>query len=118
MEIEGFNTITATRFVKNFKNYTKFHKSISKFIKSFYKLTKKTEKTIDLTVVMSGFRDKELEEKLLELGGKVSNSVSKNTNYLIVTDITSSSSKIDKASKLNVKIISRQNFNKILTNYS
>ena len=31
---------------------------------------------------MSGFRDKELEEKLADLGGKVSNSVSKNTTYL------------------------------------
>ena len=117
MEIDGFNTITASQFVENFKEYVKFHKSILKFIKSFYK-AKKNNKTIDLTVVMSGFRDKELEEKLVDLGGKVSNSVSKNTTYLIVTDTNSTSSKITKAKKLKVKIINRDNFNKILANYN
>ena len=67
-----------------------------------------------MTVVMSGFRDKELEQQVIELGGKVTGSVSKNTTHLVVIDPDSTSSKITKAKKLKVKIISKDNFVKMI----
>lgn len=53
---------------------------------------------------------KELQAKIESLGGKVSGSVSKNTNYLINNDIESNSSKNKKAKELNVPIITEEDF--------
>lgn len=53
---------------------------------------------------------KELQSKIEELGGKVTGSVSKNTNYLINNDIESNSSKNKKAKELNIPIISEDDF--------
>lgn len=106
MDIDGFSSITVNQFVDNFKEYNKFHKSISKFIK--LKNVKKPNKKLDMTIVMSGFRDKDIQSKLEEMGGKVSNSISKNTTYLVVIDPKSTSSKITKAKKLGVEIISKE----------
>ena len=53
---------------------------------------------------------KELEAKIDSLGGKVTGSVSKNTNYLINNDINSPSSKNKKANDLNISIINEDEF--------
>lgn len=63
-----------------------------------------------MTVVFSGFRDKDLEKRLVDLGYNVASSVSKNTNYVIVKDLTSSSSKVQKAQSLGVSIIGLDEF--------
>ena len=47
------------------------------------------------------------------LGGKVTGSVSKNTNYLINNDINSTSAKNKKAQELDVPILSEEDFKKI-----
>lgn len=51
---------------------------------------------------------KECKEQIENAGGKVSGSVSKNTNYLVNNDITSSSSKNKKAKELGIPIITEQ----------
>ena len=56
-------------------------------------------------VCFSGFRDKEAETKLQEIGYVIVDSVTKETNILIVKDKTKSSSKIEKAKKLGIKIV-------------
>lgn len=75
-----------------------------------------TSSTIQgLTFVVTGdvykFKNrKELEAKILELGGKLTGSVSKNTNYLLNNDINSPSSKNQKAKQLNIPIITEDQF--------
>lgn len=114
--IDGFDTITASQFVSNFKNYVKFHKMISKYIS--LKTNKKQNKKLEnFNIVMSGFRDKELKEKILNLGGKITESISKNTTYLIVKDKDVITSKISKAKKLNIKIVDKDEFNQILNKF-
>ena len=56
-------------------------------------------------VCFSGFRDKEMEKKLEEMGYVIVPSVTKETNILIVKDKTKSSSKIEKAKKQGIKIV-------------
>lgn len=53
---------------------------------------------------------KELQAKIESLGGKVTGSVSKNTNYLINNDKESTSSKNKKAKELNIPILSEEDF--------
>lgn len=56
----------------------------------------------------------ELVEVIENYGGKVSNSISSKTNYLINNDIDSTSSKNKKAKQLGIKIISENELSKML----
>ena len=52
----------------------------------------------------------ELQEKIESCGGKVVGSISKNTHYLINNDVSSTSAKNLSAQKLNIPIISEDEF--------
>ncbi|MDY0132311.1 MAG: NAD-dependent DNA ligase LigA [Desulforegulaceae bacterium] len=67
------------------------------------KQTKITDKTFVITGKMEGYTRTELEKLIKDMGGKVSNSISKNTDYLIAGE--KAGSKIDRAESLGVKII-------------
>ena len=58
----------------------------------------------------TGIEAKELVESL---GGKVTGSVTKKTNYLINNDTTSNSSKNKKARELGIPVISEEEFLKL-----
>jgi DNA ligase (NAD+) len=116
-EIDGWDTKTATLFVNNFDDFIDFYNSIKKYItiKKATKIT--TTKITNMTFVFSSFRDKELQETIELMGGKVSTSVSKNTDYLVVKDdlvLENKTEKIKKADALGVKIITRINLVKLL----
>lgn len=54
---------------------------------------------------------KELEQQVIDNGGKISSSVGNNTDYVIAGE--NAGSKLDKAKKLNVKILTEDEFKKI-----
>ena len=60
--------------------------------------------------VTSGFRDKDLEQQIIERGGKIVSSVSKKTNGVIVLDMEQTSGKIKKAKESGVKIYLKEEF--------
>lgn len=82
--------------------------------KSNNKSNSKLDKFKDKTIVFTGFRDLELEERLEFAGSKISNSVSKNTNLVVASDPNEKSKKIIKATELKVKIISKDEFYKMI----
>ena len=59
---------------------------------------------------MTGFRDKELETKIMDVGGKISSSVSKNTFAVLVKNLEETSGKVDKAKELGVDVLTRDEF--------
>lgn len=66
-----------------------------------------------ITGSLSSYSNRDELKALIEsMGGKVSGSVSKNTNYLINNDINSASAKNQKAKALNIPIITEDEFNK------
>ena len=68
-------------------------------------------KTFVITGKLNHFKNRdELVKKIEEYGGKVTGSVSKNTDYLINNDITSMNGKNKKAKELGVKIITESQF--------
>lgn len=72
-----------------------------------------------LTFVITGsvitFKNRDDFKELVEsLNGSVSGSVSKNTNFLVNNDVTSTSGKNKKAKELNVNIITELDFNKMI----
>jgi DNA ligase (NAD+) len=115
--IDGWDTKTATLFVNNFDDFINFYNSIKKYITIKQAVKIKTTKITNMTFVFSSFRDKELQEMIELMGGKVSTSISKNTDYLVVKDdsvLDNMTSKIIKAKELGVKIITRINLVKLL----
>ena len=67
--------------------------------------------TFCVTGKVSIFKNRdELSAFIESKGGKVTGSVSKNTNYLINNDTESTSAKNKKAKELNIKIIGEQTF--------
>ena len=68
-------------------------------------------KTFVITGKLNNFKNRdELISKIESLGGKVSGSVSKNVNYLINNDITSTTGKNKKAKELGISVISEEDF--------
>jgi len=111
--IDGFGEIYANKFVENFKSFTKFFDKLNDIYNLDYLKKIKNDKDDKLSgkiFVMTGFRNKELEEKIEKLGGKISNSVSKNTYIVICKDKNENSSKLEKAKKLKIKILELKDF--------
>ena len=117
--INGIEEKTSTLFVNNFGDFIKFYDSIKKYVKleEVKKIESKKGEFTNKTVVFSSFRDSILQKQIEEMGGKISSSVSKNTDYLIVKDnsvLNDPSEKIKKAIELNIKILTRDKLIKLL----
>jgi DNA ligase (NAD+) len=70
-----------------------------------------TGKTFVITGKLNHFKNRdEIKSCIESLGGKVSGSVSKNTNYLINNDVNSTSSKNSTAKSLGIPILSEEDF--------
>jgi len=78
-------------------------------------LTDLTGKTFVVTGEVTTYKNRnELGDLIISLNGKLSGSVSKNTAYLINSDITSVSGKNQKAKEVGVPIITEQQFNEMI----
>lgn len=107
--VEGFDK-TSSDIYNGLKDFNNFFKSIEEFItfeeKDQVDNTLKGEK-----IVMTGFRDVDLQEKIESRGGKVSSGVSKKTTMVIAADVDSTSGKVKKAKDLGIPVISQRDFN-------
>lgn len=118
VEIDGIGQVIAESVVHYFEN--EHNQEILRRLEGILQLEKVEESTKTatlegLTFVITGsvhhFKNrKEVKEKVEELGGKVTGSVTSKTNYLINNDQASSSSKNKKAKELNIPIISEEEF--------
>lgn len=108
--IKGVERTTAKKFIENIDKYLDFIK-INKIECNFKEKNKKIDNPeLEINVVFTGFRDSELEKFIESNGGSIKTSISNNTDYLIIKDSETTSSKIKKAKDLNVKIITKNEF--------
>jgi len=119
LKIGGFDEITANQFSDRIHEFIGvFEKIPIKYQKLIIKnseIKKVSEKFKGKKFVFSGFRNKEWEEYIVENGGELVNSVSKNTSYLITTkkDLDEgSNSKVAKAKEVGVEIVTKEDFEK------
>jgi len=112
--IHGIGTIIANEINDFFNN--QYNKSILKELKLLgvnpIQNNNKTDELKGLTFVLTGTletltRD-EASEIIKKMGGKTSSSVSKNTSYVLAG--ANAGSKLDKAQKLNIPILTEQDF--------
>ena len=66
-----------------------------------------------LTGTLSKFSRNEMRDLIIKLGGAVSDSVSKNTDYVVAGE--NAGSKLEKAKELNVKILTEEEFEELVT---
>ena len=98
---------------------SKTYRSFCDGIKPFYKFLetnglelrpsekkeiKSNGKCAGLKVCFTGIRDKELEDTIIQEGGEIVSGVSRKTTNLIVADLSSNSSKMQKAKELGMAI--------------
>ena len=116
--IDGFDIKTATQFVDNFQTFINYYNELNEIYDLSY-LTKIKDIKNDInsnnlfngkTVVFTGFRDSELEKKVIDNGGKMGTSVSSKTHLVVCIDENENSSKIKDAKKHNIKIITKNEF--------
>ncbi len=118
-EINGWEEKTSSLLVGNFDEFIKFYDSVKKYVT--FKAGPVSSTTTKgpfsgKTVVLTGFRDKALQEKIENQGGKISSSVSKNTNYVIVKDqtvIDEPTDKVSKAIELGITILTKAKADKM-----
>ena len=109
-QLDGFSDKTTDKIIVNLPKANKFLEQVKPYVLYESKEKEHTEKLKDITVLFSGFRNEELEKRIVSNGGKILTSVSKNLKILIVKDKEGSSSKIEKAIKLNIKILFEEEF--------
>ncbi len=102
-----FNTSSNIIMIKELLNYIKIENVEQKLINSPYK-----DKTVVLTGTLETMSRDEAKQKLNNLGAKVSSSVSKNTDYVIVGEQPGSKAK--KAKELNIPIINENEWVEII----
>ena len=115
MSIEGYDILTAKRFVKNLSTFKTFIASLKNIIDVNTISNKKPTVNFDNSfnnevVVLTGFRNKILKKFIEERGGRMATTISGKTTLLITKDAESSDSKIKKAKNVGVKIITYDEF--------
>jgi DNA ligase (NAD+) len=69
-------------------------------------------KTLVVTGTLEKYTRQEIEELIEQHGGRAASSVSKSTDYLVAGE--KAGSKLDKARKLNVRVISESEFEQLI----
>jgi DNA ligase (NAD+) len=112
MRVEGFSDKSADKIIENVEYADKFIQRLSNFATFKTKIVV-SDNLKGQKFVFSGFRDKVMETSIVERGGKVTSSISKNTNGLILPIKSDKlTGKSEKASNLGVPIYSKHEFTK------
>jgi DNA ligase (NAD+) len=115
-ELDGFQDKTTQKFVDGFPKFVKYFNKINKIINIEYLIEPTTKVKGDLfdkkKIVLTGFRNAEIVSFIENNGGENSSSVSKNTFLVICADIDEISGKLDKARKLDIPIMTKEQFMK------
>ena len=125
ISIKGIAMTTATKIIENIPEFISFlnktgleyklqnNEDIKKnnqdnentsFIKN------KNHPLLDKYIVMTGFRDKMLENKIIELGGYCENAITKKTFIVLVKDLQETTGKAEKARKMGITLMLPDDF--------
>jgi NAD-dependent DNA ligase len=120
--LSGFSSKSAKEFVKKIKLFIDFISDNSlgeKLVKKVESILKSDDSSeiIDKThvlynkkILLTGFRDKSLQEEIEKVGGIIESNFKKDLNYLITKNSETKGSKVDKALKKEIPIITVSDF--------
>lgn len=122
LNIPGIAEQTADAFLKGILGFLKFLEEIGQTYKIMNNSSSSSIKKENYsllqgkTIILTGFRDKELENKIIETGGKIGSSVSGNTFMVLIKSSEEKmtfTGKIAEAKKRNIPILNIEDFIKI-----
>ena len=109
LTIKGFAKKTAEKFVDGIDDFKEFIDTAGLLdkLKNYKPVVNKDGILTNIKVIFTGFRDKILQEKIKNEGGKVVSQVNKDTNYVIVSDKNPepNTDKYEKGKQLNIIIL-------------
>jgi NAD-dependent DNA ligase len=116
-KVKGIAEKSATSFVENIEVFRNFIKECGldnklHLYKDLVQPLLKIDALFNKTIIMTGFRDKNLEDKIKSAGAKIGSSVSKNTFIVIVKNLEEDTGKASDAKKLGVPLITVDEFYK------
>lgn len=128
--IDGFGEKTSELFVKNIPKFMEFLSEIKQThkLKEYQKQNKKhaeqkenfenpQHKLYNKNIVFTGFRNKVIQEKIEQIGGKITNVINKKTFILVIKEndaLTGGSKKVAKAKELKISIMVFDDFVKMV----
>jgi DNA ligase (NAD+) len=116
--IKGLGKDSVDPFIEHIPEFLQFMKDCG--LES--KLTLSSEKPIekpsvntnhplyDKAILMTGFRDKSIEEKIASVGARIASGVNKKTFILLVADKDATNTKVEEAKRLNIRIMTPAEF--------
>ena len=114
LNVKGIAENTASRFISNIPEFLKFleetglESKLNKVQKQ--KIVQEGHSLFGKKILMTGFRDKVLENKLIEVGAEIASSVSKNVFMVLVKDLDETTGKAEKARQLGIELMTPENF--------
>jgi NAD-dependent DNA ligase len=116
--IKGMAKKTAESFVQSIPNFIQFiqetgltHKLEQVEVEASTEKVKDTSNPLfGKTIVMTGFRDANIQQALKDVGAKLGSSVSKNTFAVLVKDLAEDSGKAQDAKKLGIQLMTPEEF--------
>lgn len=114
-KVDGFSEKTAKKIISGIPKFESFYSPLKDFI-SFKKdeVQLLGDKLKDRKFVFSKFRDEKLVQKILSLGGSVSESVSSKTYAVVTLNEGDNSGKIDKAKALGVLVMTKKELESVI----
>ena len=110
LAVEGFSEIMTDKVIENIDYAVQFVDEISKYA-SFVDDTRVSDSLVGQKFVFSGFRSKEIEQKIEDRGGKTVTSVCKKTSGIVVESKGGKASgKVVKAQTLGVPVYTKDEF--------
>jgi DNA ligase (NAD+) len=116
-QLPNFGVLTAQHIVSGLKSY----RSLINELLTFIKIEDEQDREGPLkgqsflfTGTLSQMKRAEAEHEVIELGGTIASGVSKNLSYLVLGDEGKAGSKLDKAKKLGIRILSETEFFEII----
>lgn len=103
--VDGFEHKTAAKIQSGYSTFLEFYRQVSKYVTVAPFQAKKEGTLSGKTFVFTGFRNSELEKKIVDVGGKMGTTVSSKTTYLVTAEANSTSGKATKARELGVTVI-------------
>jgi DNA ligase (NAD+) len=103
--VDGFDVKTATKIANGYGPFLDFMNAIKPYFTLAKYEAKKQGTLTGKVFVFTGFRSKELEDKIVNAGGTMGSGVSSKTTYLVTAEPNSTSGKAVKARDLGITVI-------------
>lgn len=109
--LQGFQTKTAKLITDNFNEFVSFYTKLNRYFVVQQKIEEEKDTNLklqDVVFVFTNFRDETIKFKIESMGGKVADSVTKQTTFVVTPDnFTGNSTKIQKAEKYGINVVNK-----------